>query len=526
MKIQLSFVKEQKNSYKISEKNLREKLDLKEKEINDLRTILNTNISIKSQLSSINHDWKDEENSKEIKEILPYNDALYVNKKSNRFKSLSLIEKKLSYYNSSANVRNSLQNNSNKSYNSKNISKHKIKKIKNVNNPKNTNKYKTVANLFSGSNTKRRKEDSSIKIINNLIKPYIYSNYNSNSLNSFRGKRLDKSDSRSLISRRVISKSKINAHEESNNSKYFLINFNNINSYNNKKEKESIHSNKDKIMINYNTNIINTNVSIDKLTIKQKMRDYGKDIDDKITDITRNKKHSFKRTISEIYDKRSKSPFLNEKLKIKTKRKPSLRYKEKYYNLNKLIIKSRKKFKINNENSNFFRQKLQILTIQHKNINSKKNKKVKIKFNNKNNSLINIKNGVNKNNKKFKIQGYIGKKFNGNGQLLKKNNKRMKIAKNISVINLSNNIQMKIGKSKNLDNNYKTIINNSHNMTYRKSTNYDKITIFNERSNKYESKIKKKNIDINCIKNNNINKSNSSLRKYIFNKCISGPNEN
>ncbi len=290
-------------------------------------------------------------------------------------------------------MRNSLQNNSNKSYNSKNISKHKIK---NINNPKNVNKYKTVSNLFSGSKTKRIKEDASIKIINNLIKPYIYSNYNSNSINSFRGKRLEKSDSRSLISRRIISKSKINTHEESNNSKHFLINFNKIeiNSNKSKKDKELVHNNKDKIMINYNTNIINTNVSIDKLNIKQKIRDFGKDIDDKITDITRNNKHSFKRTISEIYDKRSKSPFLNEKLKLITKRKPSFRYKEKHNNSNKLINKSRKNIKINKDNSNIFRQKLQTLTIQNRNINNRKSKKIKIKFNNKNNSMINIKTGI------------------------------------------------------------------------------------------------------------------------------------
>ena len=99
-------MKEQKNNYKISEKNLKKKLNLKEKEINDLRTILNTNASIKSQISSINHEVKDDDNSKEIKEIKPYNDMLNANNKYYRPKSLSLIERKLSSYNNSINRRN------------------------------------------------------------------------------------------------------------------------------------------------------------------------------------------------------------------------------------------------------------------------------------------------------------------------------------------------------------------------------------------------------------------------------------
>ena len=61
--------KKQKKNYKNAENNLRKKLNLKEKEVNDLRVLLNTNISIKSQISSIIHDGKDEENSKEIREI-------------------------------------------------------------------------------------------------------------------------------------------------------------------------------------------------------------------------------------------------------------------------------------------------------------------------------------------------------------------------------------------------------------------------------------------------------------------------
>ena len=54
---------------------MKQKLDIKEKEINELKTILNTNASMKSQISSIYQDQKEDENSKEKeKEICSYTD--------------------------------------------------------------------------------------------------------------------------------------------------------------------------------------------------------------------------------------------------------------------------------------------------------------------------------------------------------------------------------------------------------------------------------------------------------------------
>ena len=50
MKNQLIVLKEQKNNHKKFESNLIKKLDLKEKEVNELRTIFNTNGSIKKKL--------------------------------------------------------------------------------------------------------------------------------------------------------------------------------------------------------------------------------------------------------------------------------------------------------------------------------------------------------------------------------------------------------------------------------------------------------------------------------------------
>lgn len=505
MKNQLSFLKEQKNNYKISEKSLRKKLNLKEKEVNDLRTIINTNISIKSQISSINHDTKEEDNSKEIKEIKPYNEIINENKKYDRPKSLSLIERKLNSYNSSINRRNLLHinNNTNKSNNSKNVSNNKNIKIR----KKKKDKNKTISNIFNVSNNKWKNNGSSMKIINNIIRPHYYSNFNS--MNSFRKRRLNKSDSRSHASNKRV--------EESNNSKNILISNNKSinNSNKNLKEKDLGQSNKNKIMINYNTNIINTNVSINKLTIKQKMKDIKKEIDEKINEITRNKRHNIKRIVSAVYDKMKKSPFCNEK--IKTKREQFLKYNNnnindnnKNINSNKLDIKSKKKFKINKYNSNAFIQKLQNFTIQHKN-NVNKSRKIKIKF--KNNSVHNIKNDEkNKNNEKICVlQGYNGKKTGGHTKLYKNNGGVVKFKKNNSAININ---QMSSGKNQNLENKNRTINNNNKGLTYRKNNNFNKVFLLNKKIKKPDNSMKNKN--------NEIYNNNPSIRKYIFNKSSSG----
>ena len=81
----------------MQEKNLKQNLAIKEKEINELKTILNTNVSMKSQISSIYKDQKDEENSKENdkereREIYSYldnNNNLQIKKKKHKNKSLS-----------------------------------------------------------------------------------------------------------------------------------------------------------------------------------------------------------------------------------------------------------------------------------------------------------------------------------------------------------------------------------------------------------------------------------------------------
>ena len=72
-----------KNESRREEKELKKRLDIKEKEVNELKAILNTNVSIKSQMSSINMEIKDLENSKDKKEIVSYNESCNNRKKYN-----------------------------------------------------------------------------------------------------------------------------------------------------------------------------------------------------------------------------------------------------------------------------------------------------------------------------------------------------------------------------------------------------------------------------------------------------------
>ena len=526
MKYQLNYTKEQNNCCKSHEKNLKKKLNIREKEVNELKNVFNTNISIKSQFSSQGYDGKEEDNnSKEIKEILPYEENNYniMNKRQIKPKSFSRIERKLISYNNNS-KRNLFQtNNSNKGYNTnnKNISTMIYYNSKNTNNSsklKMKYKYKTIANIFTGNSSKRAKNDSSIKINHHKIRPSYY-----HSINSFRGKKIDKSDSKSLISRSKCiskSKSKIFLQEETNNSKNHLVNTNKtyINSYHNKSESENL-LNKNKILINYNTNIINTNVSINKVTIKQKMKDIKKVIDEKIKEITRNKKNNIHRTISAIYEKRGNVQLLNDK--IRTNRESSFRHKASSH---KLVIKTKKNYDngSNKYNSNSFRRKLQNFTLQHKN---KKMQKAKIKYKNKSNSMFNAKNKsneeINKNNNKiFSVQDSGSEKLDGRIYLNKnKIYKMIKIRKHGSVGNINNKIIFK--KNSILKNNDKTILDQQHNviMTYRKNNNLNRISLFREKMSKNHSKSKKKQIDLN-----NNNKMNSSLSKFSINKCLSNSN--
>ena len=87
-----------------------------------------------------------------------------------------------------------------------------MSKKNNINKKKIEYKYKTIANVFSGSSSKL-KNDKSVKVNYNLNKPNFYYNYNS--VNSLRGWRLEKSDSRAILSRIGKSKSKIYLPEES-----------------------------------------------------------------------------------------------------------------------------------------------------------------------------------------------------------------------------------------------------------------------------------------------------------------------
>ena len=506
----------------MQENCFKQKSTSKEKEINELKSILNTNASIKSQMSSIYHEPKDIENEKVPEgEIFSYmdNNDINVKKKKLKKKSLSLLERKLSSLSSINNRRNILRvNNINRSHNSKNNSKrvniNKINKIEiqnYISNPKNDAnsefKHKSFAKIYySDSNTKRTKNDNSIKV-KEKIKKSCYYNYNS--INSLRTKKIDKSISRSMPSKRGI--------EESFGKNYFWnINRSDISSNINKKISKDKSVIKNKILINYNTNIINTNISLDKSSINKKLKN---SLEEKINDVTRNKnkKNSIKRTISAYYDKRDKNSLFLEK--VKTRRENSIRHSN-ILNIDKnnsLKFKKNGYYNLNSGyNSNFFRKKFpQINNAPQKNKKPQKIKKMKIKL--KDNSMLNIKNDFTKDfkNKFSFIQAYTGKSPY-------EERKNCRLIKDRPALNINKNI-ISIKKNPNYDSNInKTLKSNPYNvgLTYRKYKNFDKLTaLYDKNLSKNENKVK-----INKLNINSSNRTNQSLRNFIFSKCTSNSN--
>ena len=356
------------------------------------------------------------------------------------------------------------------------------------------NKYKTINNIYnSGNSTKRTKNENSVKI-ENRIKKSNYYNYNA--INSLRMKRLDKSVSRSMPSKRGI--------EESFTKNYFCnINRSDISSNKNKKFMKYNNVIKNKILINYNTNIINTNISMDK-SITKKIKELGNSLEEKISDITRNKnkKNGIKRTISAFYDKADKYSIFLEK--VKTRREKSFRhnnFSKIDKNNNSKIKKNKnsygKRFQNNNAlDSNLFRKQFPQVAVQHKIKNGKKGKKMKIKL--KDNSMFNIKNDISRDyskNKFLLIQAYTGK-----NQKEEKNNN--KIIKNFSSLNINKNI-IAIKKNPNYETNFnRSIKNNPYNvgLTYRKYKHFNKISVLYDKNvSKNENKTKTNKLSINSF---------------------------
>jgi hypothetical protein len=274
---------------------------------------------------------------------------------------------------------------------------------------------------------------------------------------------------------------------------------------------------KNRILINYNTNIINTNISMDKSNINKKIKEFGNSLEEKISEITRNKnkRNGIKRTISAFYDKMDKYSIFLEK--FKTRRENSFRHNNFYKidkNNNSKIKKKQNSYgkRLHNNNgydSNYFRKQFPQVSLQNKIKKAKKGKKMKIKL--KDNSMFNIKNDISKDysKNKFFIQAYTGKNPNED----KNNNK---IIKNFSTLNIDKKI-IAIKKNPNFETNFnrtiKTNLNNAG-LTYRKYKHFNKLSVVY--NNKNENKIKTNKLNINSS-NNRIN---PSLRNFIFSKCI------
>jgi hypothetical protein len=306
--------------------------------------------------------------------------------------------------------------------------------------------------------------------------------------------------------------------EESFTKNYcFNINRSDINSNKIKKIMKDNNVIKNRILINYNTNIINTNISMDKSNINKKIKEFGNSLEEKINEITRNKnkRNGIKRTISAFYDKMDKYSIFLEK--FKTRRENSFRHNNFYKidkNNNSKIKKKQNSYgkRLHNNNgydSNYFRKQFPQVSLQNKIKKAKKGKKMKIKL--KDNSMFNIKNDISKDysKNKFFIQAYTGKNPNED----KNNNK---IIKNFSTLNIDKKI-IAIKKNPNFETNFnrtiKTNLNNAG-LTYRKYKHFNKLSVVY--NNKNENKIKTNKLNINSS-NNRIN---PSLRNFIFSKCI------
>ena len=328
---------DQKNEFKKVKKNFIKKIKNKEKEIMYLNQLLklNKNFSFKSNNSVYSEDIS-KEGVKE-KDIFTYfdnyfngkrkkksNNSLRLKNKNNT--SLSLIERKyISKYYTNKNKKNLISkkifNNNSRNKNEDNINNYNNSKMK-----INENKYKTMTNISS----------------NKLKKINKSKNYNSRFAKNIFEK----------IGKKI-------------SEKY----------YNN--------STKNKVMINLNTNIINTNLNIDKLNIdsKNKLNEYQKLINDKISEITRNNRdNKLKRTLSSLFEIIDDNNYIKKKKYIPNDIK---KHKNKNYSMSSSNIIIKNKQNINNLN------KIQNYKNNNLKCNLRQNKSVKALLKKTNSMILN-----------------------------------------------------------------------------------------------------------------------------------------
>ena len=359
LKMKIDKLEKENEKIKNDENNLKEQIEIKEKEliqsqiklkelkaINSANNLYNTNYRTKSFISKSNSS------------INIYKDNLTENKENLNNYYTNSIHKK---------INNSLYNNI---YMGSRYTKIKMKR-NNITNPNVTlnNLTLSLQNLKKKSNSKSKKK----KKYNNSIN-YFNKNMSNNLTTIFflrepKNKYKKKARNTSLTKNRNISCNNINNKSMLdlfpsrnlnyifNNNKYINnnIGYNNNSNKNKKKnidKKKSkslnithntINMNKNNVMINLNANIINTNTPIEKFKVQQKLLEYKKYINKKLNEF--NKKN--KKNLQIIPPPSNKSKSKKNNINFFTKKKESFSTCSVHY---KRINKYLKKNKINDIN--------------------------------------------------------------------------------------------------------------------------------------------------------------------------------
>ena len=517
----------QKNSFIVIERNLRKKLEQKDKEIIHLQNKIrlennynNSTCSVMSKTNSLFYINPDKEkgiknkntnnniNINKYKEIRGYNENNVTPSYNINYNTTTLIgkDKKTSQKNSKS-IHNKKQ-----SFTSSIYSTHSIHKNSSINynfNQNNNQRNKNKVNYIS-------------KIQNNIT----------NLVDYIHGQN-DLYNSPSEINR--INTSAVKNEKNNKNKPKDSTNSNNQSKNKSKSKDSSPYSNNNKCnsgtsQVMLNTNLMNSNDQLGKFRLYKKINENKKYINRKISEMTRNQPKIIKRTLSAFQNRRNSSPsFYN-----KSQNKSNLRRKKTITpNKNKrqrVIISgisngnSHYKNKSNNNNlrqynncycsnnsnkisgnkigenkssantidrskynkvNNYFRKKTPNRIKERKDISPN------FKYNsNNNNYYCSSSNSNNKKNKKNNVKNQKDyRKKSAIGSLASNNNSNLFCGKNIGSTNINSIINNNIGH----------ILINNINFGY-------------------------KSVVSNIINQSNINNHSSTLRKFIFTKCSSTNN--
>jgi hypothetical protein len=285
-----------KSDIQNNERKLRKKLDLKEKEIFQLQTKLN----------SLNYNNGANSNNVKIMKHINYNSSFCG--KDNTFKEYKKIKKKEKFSNNNISI---VKNNRESENNEKTTKRGRNKNVTSLNSNSssvhhNINKYNSISkinnvpNFFEQDyNAIENNYPDNETIIATYNKNYIFNNlfpFNGNANNEENISNIQKNNNKDNIE---------NENQNNNNKNSLISNYKdntlNYSANNNKKEDKNTNINKG------NPNIININNSIDLIRCEQKSNNYRKINENKLLLFAQNKSNKLKRTFSAIRSEKRKN---------------------------------------------------------------------------------------------------------------------------------------------------------------------------------------------------------------------------